>query len=49
MQEELQLESNELLKGNPDYNSEDQISATKNMKKFYNRREKVIKFYNDYT
>ena len=49
IQEELQLEVNEIFKGNQDYNSEDQISAMKNIKKLYNRQEKVIKFYNDYT
>ena len=32
-----------------DYESEDQISPIKNIKKPHNGREKVIKFYNDYT
>ena len=30
-QEEFQLELNEILKENPNYKSEDQISATKNI------------------
>ena len=37
-----------MLKGNPNYKSEDQISAIKNIRKLYNGREKVTKFYNDY-
>ena len=49
IQGEFRLELNEILKGNLNYKSEDQISAIKNIKKLFNGREKVIKFYNDYT
>ena len=37
------------MKGNPNYKSEDQISAIKNIKKLYHGREKTITFYNGYT
>ena len=49
MLEELQLELNEILKGNQNYKSEDQISAMKNLTKLYKGWGKVVKFYNDYT
>ena len=49
MQEEFRLELNEILKGNQNYKSKDQISTIKNIKKLYNGREKVLNFYNDYT
>ena len=49
IQEKFELELIERLKGNQDYKSEDQISAIKNIKNLYNEREKVIKFYSDYT
>ena len=49
MLEELQLELNEILKGNQNYKSEDQISAMKNLTKLYKVWGKVVKFYNDYT
>ena len=38
IQEVSRLELNEILKGNPNYKSEDQISTTKNIKKLYNER-----------
>ena len=49
MLQELQLELNEILKGNQNYKSEDQISAMKNLTKLYKGWGKVVKFYNDYT
>ena len=49
IQEEFRLKLNEILKENPNHKSKDQISAIKNIKKLYNGRQKVIKFYNDYT
>ena len=49
MLEEFQLELNEILKGNQNYKSEDQISAMKNLTKLYKGWGKVVKFYNDYT
>ena len=49
MLEELQLELNEILKGNQNYKSEDQISAMKNLTKLYKGWGKVVKFYNDYS
>ena len=48
-QEEFQLELYEILKRNPNYKSEDQISRIKNVKKLDNGQEKMIKFYNVYT
>ena len=45
IQEVFRSELNEMLKGNPNYKSEDQISAIKNIRKLYNGREKVTKFY----
>ena len=38
IQEVSRLELNEILKGNPNYKSEDQISTIKNIKKLYNER-----------
>ena len=49
IQEESLLELNKILKRTLGYKSKDQVNAIKNIKKFYNGREKVIKFYNDYT
>ena len=49
MQEEFRLELNEILKGNQNYKSKDQISTIKNIRKLDNGREKVLNFYNDYT
>ena len=49
MQEEFRSEINKILKENPNYKSEDQISTIKNIKNLYGRQEKVFKFYNDYT
>ena len=37
------------LKGNSSYKSKDEISAIKNVKRLYNEREKVVKFYNYHT
>ena len=45
---QVELQLYETLKRNPNYKSEDQISAIRNIKKLYNGREKVLKFYNDY-
>ena len=47
--EEFQSEINEILKENLNYKWKDQISTIHNIKKLYNGRGKVIKFYNDYT
>ena len=49
IQEEFQSELNEILKGNPNYKSKDQISTIKNIQNAYNGREKVLNFYNHYT
>ena len=49
IQEEYKSEVNEILKGNPNYKSKHQTSAIENIKKLDNRREKVIKFYNEFT
>ena len=49
IQVEFQLVLNEIFKGNADHKSEDRKSAIKDIKKFYENQEKVIKFYNDYT
>ena len=49
IQDDFQSELNEILNGNPNYKSEDQISAIKKIKTIYNGQEKLIKFYNDFT
>ena len=49
IQEEFQSKLNEILKGNLNCRSEDQISIINNIKKLYNVQEKVLHFYNDYT
>ena len=49
IQDKFWSELNKILKGNPNYKSEDQISIMNNIKKLYNGREKVLNFYNDYT
>ena len=47
VQEEFQSKLNELLKGNPNSQSKDQISAIKNIKKLFKGQKKVFKFYRD--
>ena len=49
IQDESQSELNEILNGNPNYKSEDQISTIKKIKTIYNGQQKLIKFYNDFT
>ena len=49
IQDESQSELNEILNGNPNYKSEDQISAINKIKTIYNGQQKLIKFYNDFT
>ena len=49
IQDKFWSELNKILKGNPNYKSEDQVSIMNNIKKLYNGREKVLNFYNDYT
>ena len=44
IQEEFQSELNEILKGNPNYNSKDQLNTIKNIKKLYDGREKFLIF-----
>ena len=34
--------------GNPKYRKEDRLNTIKNIKNLYNKREKVIKWFNDY-
>ena len=48
VEQEFRLDLNEILKRNLNYQSEDQISAAKNIKTIYNGQEKVIKFNNEY-
>ena len=48
IQEEFQSKLNEILKGNANYESKDQISTTKNIKNLYKGRLKVLNNYNDY-
>ena len=49
IQDKFWSELNKILKGNPNYKSEDQVSIMNNIKKLYNGREKVLNFYKDYT
>ena len=49
IQEEFRLELNEILKGNLNYESKDQINIIKILKKLYNVGEKVYNLCNDYT
>ena len=49
LQGELRSVINEILKGNPNYKSKDQIRRIKDIQKLYNGLEKVLHFYNDYT
>ena len=49
IQEEYESEVNEILKANLNYKSKYQTSAIENIKKLDNEREKVIKFYNEFT
>ena len=49
IREEFRSGLNEIVKENPNYKSKNQITTIKNIKKFYNGREKVLNFYNDYT
>ena len=44
IQEEFQSELNEILKGNPNYKSKDQLNTIKNIKKLYDGREKFLIF-----
>ena len=46
LQGELRSVLNEILKGNPNYKSKDQISRIKDIQKLYNGLEKVLHFYN---
>ena len=48
IQEEFRFESNKILKGYPNYKSEDQVSTIENVT-LYNGRGKVLNSYNDYT
>ena len=47
-EKQFKLDLNEIAKGNPKKNSEDQIKTTKSIKSPYESREKVFKLYNDY-
>ena len=48
IQEEFRLELKEILKGNPNQKSENQINTINDIKKLYIRQEKVLNFYSDY-
>ena len=44
IKEEFRSQLNEILKGNPNYKSKEQINTIKNIKKDHNGREKVLNF-----
>ena len=45
----FKLNLNRISTGNRKYKSREQINALDNIKIFYNSREKVIKYYDDYS
>ena len=49
IQEEFSSKLNEILKGNLNYKSKDQINTIKNIKKFYDGPGKVLNFFNGHT
>ena len=44
IKEEFRSQLNEILKGNPNYKSKEEINTIKNIKKDHNGREKVLNF-----
>ena len=44
IKEEFRSQLNEILKGNPNYKSKEEINTIKNIKKVHNGREKVLNF-----
>ena len=47
-QNQFKLYFNDIITGNPNKKSKDQLDAMKNIKNLYESREKVIELYNDY-
>ena len=44
IKEEFRSQLNEILKGNPNYKSKEEINTIKNIKKVHNGRKKVLNF-----